>query len=835
MHIWNGSALAIAAVFVAAQPARAGVHYFDLPRQPAVIGIPAFSRQAGLQIVAPARTLAGKHTNALRGNYPVDAALSQLLAGTGLRIASRVADTVSLIAETPQQQTSAGAVPSRPSTAKDDNGVGDIVVTATRREESAQNVPAALSVLRGSDFSERNVRTVNDIENSTPSLEATSQLGTGQTQFTIRGVGLTDYAANNTGTVGVYIDEVNHPYAVTFQGSLFDIDRVEVLRGPQGTLFGRNTTAGVVSITTAAPTQQVGAGLNAEYGRFGAAQVQGFVTGGLTGDLAARLAFSTEQGGAWQINRDTGQRLGDKDRIEGRLKLAWTPDSATQVDFSAHYGRDKSDGQGLLLRRPFQSHNFPPLGRLYPADTNQRITGFGISPIFAQLTGEPINAKPNLNNEGYGASVRLRRDLGFADLTAIVAHEYFNRKEFEDFDAISSNEAGEYFFNKINTQSEELRLASPLGRPFRYLLGLYRSDEVNTGGFMSDFTDVASLRNIFRTSYRQPVQSTGVFANVDYDLTDKLTLSLGGRYEYEVRKLGNFVSQIVYPTSNVLVTTNQRLARSELSGKAELTFRATTNLLFFADIARGVKSGGFTTYNSGLPGQISPFQPEKLLSYEAGVKSEFFQHRLRINATGFYYDYRDQQLQGVIFSQTQRIGRLINVPRSHIYGGEVEVVVRPIPELEISQSVGYKAGQYDVFNFINSAATVAARDPVTGFYNNIISSDQAGQPLPNFPRFDYKGEASLTLNAGSWHIKPEINYNHRSSVYLTTASIKLPAYWLVNANLTFIAPGDRLSFGGFVNNLTNSQYYETANAFVTAATYTPHEVITYGIRAGFRY
>ncbi|GAN15795.1 MULTISPECIES: TonB-dependent receptor [Alphaproteobacteria] len=821
-----------------AQPAAAQTLRFDVPAQPAVNGIPAFSRQAGVQIVAPARKLAGKRTNAVNGTYSVEVALAKLLAGTGLRIGLRSGTNISLVpdqSDLPAGVSPAAAPPAARTDQSSDTGIGDIVVTATRRSESSQNVPAALTVIRGSQLAERNIRTVNDIENSAPSLEATAQLGTSQTQFAVRGVGLTDYAANNTGTVGVYIDEVNHPYAVTFQGSLFDIDRVEVLRGPQGTLFGRNTTAGVVSITTAAPQSTFGAALMGEYGRFDAAQVEGYVTGPLSDSLAGRLAFNIDQGGAWQIDRTTGRRLGDRDRFNGRVKLAWRPGGATQVDLSAHYDRDRSDGRGLQLRLPFQSHNFPPLGIRYPADTSQRATGFGISPIFAQLTGQRFDAKPNLNNEGYGASVRLRHDFGWAELTAIIAHEHFDRKEFQDFDATNSNEGGEYFFNKIDTQSEEVRLASPTDRTFRYLVGVYRSDEHNNGGFMSDFTDVASLRNIFSTRYRQPVRSTGVFANGDLALSDRLTFSLGGRYEHEVRKLDDFISEIVFPVPLVNVRTRQRLARGEWSGKAALTYRIDPNVMLFADIARGVKSGGFTTYNSGLPGQISPFNPEKLLSYEAGFKSTVLNRRLQVNATGFYYDYRDQQLQGVIFSQTQRIGRIINVPRSHIYGGEVEIIARPVDAVEISQSIGYKTGQYDEFIFVNSPATIALRDPVTGFYNTIVTSDQSGEPLPNFPRFDYKGAASVSFDLGGWKARPEINYNHRSSTFLTTSNTRLPGYWLVNANLTLTAPDGRLWFGGYVNNLTNARFYETANAFVTAATFTPHEVITYGIRAGIRY
>ncbi|MGH6997470.1 MAG: TonB-dependent receptor, partial [Phenylobacterium sp.] len=201
--------------------------------------------------------------------------------------------------------------------------VDELIVTARRRAESEQKVATALTVIGGADLERRNIETVNDLENSVPNLEVTSQLGGGQPQFRIRGVGMTDYAANNTSTVGVYIDEVAYPYGSMTQGALFDVSRIEVLRGPQGILYGRNTTGGAVSIITNGPTRDFDAGINASYGNFNAFHADGFVSGPLTDTLSARLAATVDQGGAWQHHRDTGEELGDKDRWAVRLRLDW--------------------------------------------------------------------------------------------------------------------------------------------------------------------------------------------------------------------------------------------------------------------------------------------------------------------------------------------------------------------------------------------------------------------------------------------------------------------------------------------------------------------------------
>ena len=216
------------------------------------------------------------------------------------------------------------------------------------------------------------------------------------------------------------------------------------------------------------------------------------------------------------------------------------------------------------------------------------------------------------------------------------------------------------------------------------------------------------------------------------------------------------------------------------------------------------------------------------------MKSEFFDRRLRVNLSAFYYDYRDQQLQGILYTQTGRVGRMINIPKSHIWGGELELTWRPTERLTINQSLGYKYGEYDEFYFVNSAATEAARDPVTGQYNTIVYSDRSGERLP-FPRADYKGAISYVMDVGPWQFEAETNYNYRSSLFSTTSNSVIGDYWLVNANLTARPIDGRYSVGLWVNNALDSYFEETRNAFISAATASPHPPRTYGVRMSWRY
>ncbi|WP_240160410.1 TonB-dependent receptor [Pseudomonas bharatica] len=227
--------------------------------------------------------------------------------------------------------------------------LASVTVTAQRHEESAQDIGLAVTALSGEALQEKGVTNVNQLQNYVPNLDIAPQYGSGNPLFRIRGVGLKDYGSNNTSTVGVYLDQVALPYPIQTQGQLFDLERVEVLRGPQGTLYGRNSTAGAINFITNKPTRELHGGLTSNYGSYNASSVEGFISGPVSDTLRARLAFITEQGGAWQDNRDTGQSLGDKDTTSLRGQLDWDASDAINFNLSVHGGKDQSDSRGSYL------------------------------------------------------------------------------------------------------------------------------------------------------------------------------------------------------------------------------------------------------------------------------------------------------------------------------------------------------------------------------------------------------------------------------------------------------------------------------------------------------
>ena len=670
----------------------------------------------------------------------------------------------------------------------------EVVVTAQRRPETAQKVPVAISVLGGEDLVARGVTNVNQLQYQTPGLEAVPAFGSGQPQFRLRGVGFDDYASNNASPVGVYVDEVAMAFPIQTQGLLFDLDRVEVLRGPQGTLYGRNTTGGAINFLTARPTQRFSAGIDADYGSFDLFRAEGHISGPIAEGLSARLAAATEQGGAFQRNRDDDRRLGDADRWGARAELAYSGGAADLL-IEGHIGRDRSDGTGLYL--------FEPLGTI-PADTSRRATGWGASSQFASLIGVQADTKPFRDNKTMGGHGTLTVDLGVAKLTSVTAYEHFDRREYNDWDASALAYAGTYFRSRANIFSQEVRLASSGGGPARWIVGGYYSDERLRDHFDSDFQE--SLGFLALTSYRQSARTAAVFGQLDYDLSSKLTLTGGLRLEHEKRRLRDFETT----TSPVigLGVSGGRADQSytQLSGKLAANYHLSGASLIYASASRGVKSGGFTAYNTLTPDQLVPFKPEILYAYEVGTKNDLAGRRLRLNGAAFYYDYRRQQVQSAIFDPVYgAVGKIVNAPRSHIYGLEAELEWRPVAGLEISQGVSWRKGKFDRFDDLDIAASTAAGHAVT--------VSRAGQD-EGFPHWSYNGAASYRMALGDYTLTGHADYAYHGTLdpVLLGPNFRVRDYWLVNATLT-LGRGP-WSVGLYARNLLDQHYDLTRNFFL---------------------
>ena len=715
----------------------------------------------------------------------------------------------------------AAATPS--SAVSDNGGLEEIVVTAQRRVESAQSVGIAMSVLSGQTLAEKSISYVNDLQNAVPNLQVEPAFGSSQPQFRLRGVGFIDYTSNNTSPVGVSLDGVAFALPIQTQGQLFDIDRVEVLRGPQGTLYGRNTTGGEINFISNRPTADSHAGFSLEYGSHNELNAEGFVSGNIAEGLLGRLAVATEQGGAWQRNRVTGQSLGDKDKIAVRGQLQWDPVDAVDLRLSVHGAQDKSDEQGLYLLQPFTPGSGPPA---IPADTSRYATGWALNPTFAKLIGISASSKPGLDNSNDGLDLTANIDFGGAKLTSITAYNKLIRREYADWDATQFDDSDEYLNSDLNVFSQELRVAGSNG-PFGYVAGVFYSNEDLRENFYSDLTD--RLGGIAVTTYEQVANSVGVFAQGNYQITDILKATLGVREDHESRELIGLNTAFLPGAPSLTGGALGGSITSNLpSGKAELDYQPISSTLLYASIGRGVKSGGFTAHNTVTAPAADPFEPEKLTAYEIGVKSDITR-TLRLDTSVFYYRYKDQQILGKVFDDASQsfIGRFVNA-NSRINGGEVDLEWRPLAGISISQYAGFAEGYY------TSKLLDVPLDPA------LPPVDYNGRP-ESFPKWSYGGDVSYSWNLGAFSVTAESNYSFHDTYsqffLLGSNDFTIPKYWLANANLSLApASGAPWTVTLWGRNIFDKSYDITRNFFLpTSEIAAAGEPTTIGIRLTYKY
>jgi outer membrane receptor protein involved in Fe transport len=717
------------------------------------------------------------------------------------------------------------------STAADTGGLEEVVVTAQRKQESAQSVGIAIAVLPGDTLAAKSITYINDLQNALPSLQVEPAFGSSQPQFRLRGVGFIDYTSNNASPVGVSVDDVALALPIQTQGLLFDLDRVEVLYGPQGTLYGRNTTGGEINFITNRPTADTHAGTTFEYGSYNAFDGQGFVSGSLIDGVKGRLSFATEQGGAWQYNRLNGDSLGDKDKVALRGQLEFDPAQGVDFRLTGYWSQDKSQEIGLHLIAPYTPYNAGAGGPTIPADTSPHVTGWQLDPALANVIGISPNSKPGLDNANYGVNLDGNIDFGSTKLTSITSYNRMIRREYSDWDGTQYYDSDEYFRSYLKVISEEARIASTGTGPLSWVAGIFYSDQNLEENFYNDFSDAdifgtGTDPDIILTKYGQNANSFGEFGQADYKFNDAFKATLGVREDHETRELVNLNTGVIVgpPIPTFTGVLNPPSTTSNLpSGKVELDYTPQTGTLVYESVSRGVKSGGFTAHNTTAAPAVDPFKPERLTAYEVGIKSDVTP-TLRIDTAAFYYRYRDQQILGKVLDQLSGsyIGEFTNA-NSRISGGEVQLEWRPLGGLSISQYYGFAEGYY-TSTLLNSATPPVNYD---------------GRP-ESFPKNSYGGDVSYGWGLAGYQLTAESNYSFHDTYsqffLLGSNDFTVPKYWLANANLSLSPSGGPWTVTVWGRNIFNKNYDITRNFFLPSAEIAQSgEPATFGLRFNYKY
>ncbi|GLV24532.1 TonB-dependent receptor [Sphingobium sp. TomTYG45] len=701
------------------------------------------------------------------------------------------------------------AYPDAPaSSASPEQGLGDIIVTAQRRSENLQKVPIAISAMTSEALANTGVTQLNDL---TAMISGFAGPGDNSNRPPhLRGVGSQTNVDGNDSAVAYSIDGVFLP---TFNPAVLAInyvDRVEVLKGPQGTLFGRNSTGGLISVITRSPTDRFEAEGEAGYGNYDTVEGSFYAGGPLADGIKANLALqASRQGDGWGRNLPDGRDVHRKPLVfSARSKWLLEPTDGTKITLTGDYEQYKS------------------VGGLTPHQVTGTVSAFGTRET-AKDWDSNVDTIDRQKSESGGVSAKIEQDLGFATLVSLTAYRKTHALPKDlDYDATPI-----YAVNVTNDLrnrqfTQELQLIGNPGSRLQWQLGAYflsSRDQVDTyleGGLLAPaLLDVAHAR--------QRTRSLSAYGQGTYKLTDDTRLTLGLRYTKERRKM-NGIEIATLPlagggTEDVEVANvDQRVSQGVVTWRAAIDHDFGPDTLGYASINKGFKSGGFNLDVITNP----PYKAEELISYEAGVKTSLLDRKLRLNVAGFYYDYSNIQIVGL--GATSLV--LYNGPKARIYGADVDIDAQVTPRLTLSgnfELMKSKFGDFDQAVFYR---------PLPGGGYEQYADNARGNKLPLAPGFtgSLTGVYKIPTDHGEWQLVGTVSHN--SGFYTEVDNrLRQPAYTLLAANIRYTLPGDRVYVKLWGENLTNEKVVN----FLATTTLSTAVVLdaprTYGFTVGFKY
>jgi iron complex outermembrane recepter protein len=610
-----------------------------------------------------------------------------------------------------------------------DSSLEEIVVTAQKRSQNAEDVGITLTAISSQDLKEAGITKATDIALIAPGVNIAGSFGGQVTTFAIRGVVQQDFNQQSESPVGTYVDE---GYIASNNASgigLFDVDHIEVLKGPQGTLFGRNATGGVISIVTKAPTDTFTVDTSASWGSFDEKRFEGAISGPLTDKLQARLAVLYDQNGGYIENSSpTGGSLGGQDTIAVRVRLAFEPTdnlsflltgynsnttqswgpyfllstraTCTQANGTLHISNNGNPTPGNACTG---TGNIP--GSIVVSAPAPFLSGYGegspqpasdaadwrVDANHAQSTGGS-----NLMN---GGTLKTQWNLGASQLTSITSYSNSASHVLLDDDASELSFLDTDTSAQVRNASEELRNYMT-GDWYRWTTGIYYlhidAQVVAVQSVGVDGADLVGGSPLqFQNPFEETTNSYSAFTQAEFDIAPKWTLVSGLRYTKEDKSF-HFFTNIESPDGAFLEsgrtfpdagsppgTLNENL----YSGKIQLEYRPIKDVLLYGGVNRGTKAGGFNApfIGGAIPADsMVPYKPEVLVDYEVGAKTEFLDRRVQVNGALFYYDY--QNYQGFEFYD---LATVISNYKASDKGGELDVEARPTNEWTLRIGASY--------------------------------------------------------------------------------------------------------------------------------------------------
>jgi iron complex outermembrane receptor protein len=711
---------------------------------------------------------------------------------------------------TAQAQAQANAATGPDATGPEEGTLAEIVVTAQRRSESLLTVPIAVSVLSGDELLKHGVTQVRNLASIVPNLQVNDSTGGSEPNFTLRGVGLgNDYSSNQASPVGVYADDAYLAFRATYGAQMFDLERVEVLRGPQGTLYGRNTTGGAINFITRKPELAGSNGsVELSYGNFQTSRADAAVeVTPVDGVFGIRGAVSFEQHDGFIENKfPGGSDLATGNVLRGRIAARLQPSDELDINLRVFGERTHQMQPGV-----FQLGAAP--------NAVNPITGYGRGDLdfFAVDSDHPHRNEVKT----HGAALTVKYDLNDAvSLQSLTSYDEASSLFGQDVDGSPINLLETIFDSDYSEFNQELRL-SYTGDALRLQTGaFYGRDRITVAnryalfGFLEQLgvpADPALTTGggTIIQDYKQIRTSKAVFGQADFELVENLTATLGGRYTWddaEYRDGTAFIGDYHYvPLVQTIGTPgaplNQDGSNSAFTGRAALTYTFQSDRIAYASYSRGYRAGTFNGSGYFSPAQISFVEPEEVDAYEVGAKGRFFDSVLTVAAAVFHYDYTNQQLQDVVGP----VAFLRNAGGSTLQGAEIEAAVRIAPAARFTANVGYVDSEYDSLV--------------------LSGTDLSGNELPFTPAVTATGRLDITLHnvaGGELVLTPSVTYT--GSQFFTpynelagNGPVRQDSYTLVDASVEWRSGPWTARIWG--RNLSDEEAFVYGNNFVSAFGY----------------
>jgi iron complex outermembrane receptor protein len=640
-------------------------------------------------------------------------------------------------------------------------------VTAERRREDPQQIPMSLSVFSGETLDRAGVASTFDLPLITPGLVVTTNTVIGQPY--LRGVGSDLISAGADASVATMIDGVYQSRPVAAIWDLYDVERVEVLKGPQGTLFGRNATGGLIHVIHRRPEPELAAEVALDYGNFDHVRVRGFLNVPVYEDrIFARISGLFRDHDGYTRNLFRGNRTGDVHVGSVRGQLLGLPSDALSLHLSGDYTRDHSTrGLESKLVSPLSGSPAVLAGGTVPDDPRKVL----------------FDVEPEVDLEAWGVSGRAEWEFEPLTFSSLSAYRKTRFDEVLDLDATEIDFASNSPEEESGTFTQEFQLTSNSVGAFEWLGGVYYLHE---SAFQMLDVRITPFGIRDRPSADLKADAIAVYANASYELLERFRISAGLRYSYERREM-DYLETL---NGAVIAQFDRDDDWDAWTPRFALEYFPCNGNLLYANISRGFKSGGFNT----TVAQDFPFDPEFVWAYEIGFKTSLPDGWGHVNGAMFYYDYSDIQLQVLSEDAAIPFPLVKNAGEATIWGAEAQVVLSPVAGLTFDLSVAYLNAHFD---------DLQAPDP----NDPAADPDQSGNRLPKAPEFSIGIGAEYAWQLGHFGtLTPRVDYRYQSAIYFDIfeySSVRQNGYSLVNARLEWESAGGNWEVAVFGRNLAD--------------------------------